>query len=455
MDTQSCEDALPMAEAGDGSARSRQPRFASALCRSLPELLFVACILPMLALRIAEEHRVFFATPGASWGASEWMIDYAAGFVRRGLGGAILRDTIRSTGIGFFPVWIAAGTLSFLGLCALMLRATSCLRGPRLWRLALLLNPMLLITACHYGTFARKDLLFVWATLINVSLCSRVVAMPNRSMGMRAALPLAVFSAAAVVLALLHEGLLLFAWFPINFAVCLYVLSRMELRRRALLLLLALLPPGVALAAVVFHHGNAPMAKTICESWRFAVPVPCGRLSAMPPEVAALGWSLARGIALATTFAPRFPLYPAIFVLAGGLLILSIRILIPAARLEHLMAALLLPFLASLPLYLLGDDWGRWLALVAMSSLPAMLSPQIRPACYFCLPPRLRRLIDSAAPFVERRLQSLRRGVERHRILFCAALLLLEIPPLPVNLLIFLNPPVMSMAVHLARHFAR
>jgi len=438
-----------------GSRRSSGSPLGLWLRSHLPECVFAAFVLSALAVGIADDHRLFFTDPAKSWGASEWMIDYSSGFVRRGLGGTVVKELLRLTGIGFFPFWIAAGSLSFLGLSAILLRVTSRLGGSRLWRLALLLNPLLLITACYYGTFARKDLLFVWGTLLNVALSSRLLARPRQSVFAPAALVLAVFSASAATLALLHEGLLPFVWLPMNLAVCTFALARIGLRRRilALSLVVALLPAGAATLAAVTHHGNAQMAQSICESWRFAVPLPCTKPSGIPPEIMSLGWSLSRAVALPLRFVPEFPIYPAILLLGGGLIIISVRVLIPAARLEHLIPALILPFLISLPLYVLGEDWGRWLALTTMCSLPVMLSAQVRPACYLCLPPRLRRLIDSTVPFAERGLHALRGAVQRHIALFCAALLLLEVPPIPINLLTFLNPPVTELLVRLARHF--
>ncbi|MGB6133127.1 MAG: hypothetical protein WBG54_15200 [Acidobacteriaceae bacterium] len=408
----------------------------------------------MLAQRIAEDHHTFFIDPGASWGTSEWMINYSAGFVRRGLGGAVLGEVLRLTGIRFFPFWVVAGTLSFAGLCAYVLRITWRMRGPGLWRLALLLNPILLITACHYGTYARKDLVFVWATLLNVAVCGQMLANARRSVAWRAVILLLTFAGCGTVLALLHEGLLPFSWLPINLAVCAYALRQLGLRRRtvALLLVLGMAPAGAAVAGAALHHGNAQMARTICESWQSAAPVKCQEEEQMPPEVERLGWSLPRGIALAAPIAPMFPLYPVLLILAGGLEILAIRILMPAARLEHLLATLLLAFVASLPLYVLGVDWGRWLALTGMCSLLVMLSERMRPACYRCLPALMRRAVDRMTPSAERFLGAMRRTFERDFGLFCAALLLLEVPPIPVGIVEFLNPSLvwlMQLALHL------
>ena len=108
---------------------------------------------------------------------------------------------------------------------------------------------------------------------------------------------------------------------------------------------------------------------------------------------------------------------------------------------------LVLPLIASLPLFLLGMDWGRWLSLLAITALMPMLSNRLRPALYDCLPSALRTSVDhSIAPLVARALNALRRTIERHPIRSCAAMFCLPVPPLPLWWAVFvLNPPVIVL----------
>ena len=412
----------------------------------LPEILFAATVLLLSAIRLIQAHDDFLHRPAFDWSASEWMIDYAAGFVRRGLGGTLLLHLLRLTGWGFFPVLAIFTTTLYLGLCAGLVAVSWRLRGPALWRFALLFNPLLLLSICDYGTIARRDTLFLWGTLLHVLLGEWLLRRPRTR---ASALWLAVSVAAlALVLALLHEGIFLFLWLPLNLALFSYLLAQMHCRRRAiaLLLLVAFAPALLAVAASALRHGDLRTAQAICRSWRFALPLACSPGGALPPALDALTWSLPRALSLSLAYAWRFPLYPLLYALFGALQVLAVHRLQPTARLAHLLALLAFPFAAALPLFLLGVDWGRWLSLLALSSLIVMLS-SLRPALYSWLPAALR----PASRHSLRPLAALRRAVESNPLLFCALLLFVPIPPIPKMAVAFLNPPLIVLRFLLQR----
>jgi hypothetical protein len=419
----------------------------------LPEIFFSLTVLVLVAIRVIQQYGIFSRLPGSDWNSSEWMIDYADGFVRRGLGGAFLAQIMRLTGWGFFPIWTTITTVAYLGLCAYILRVSWRLGGPAIWRFALLLNPILLISAGNYASFARKDALFIWATLLIAFLGHYVLQHEKTSSASRARHTLLVLFAAllsSVTLALLHEGIFLFTWLPLNLTVLAYILSRLGFSRRsvALLLCLAFAPAVVAVAAGAHRHGDTQTARTICMSWHsFAIPTVCSPGDSFPPAVDALSWSLSRGMSYSLKYAWRFLAYPVIFAVAGSVEMITILVLIRTAKLEHLLALLVFPFAVSLPLFLLGEDWGRWLCLVATSSLMIMLSSQLRPALYCFLPAALRTTFrDTIAPPLERAFESFRRQVALHPVLFCIALLILPVPAYPsASALLGENPLVIVL----------
>jgi len=421
-----------------------------------PEILFSAIALLLVAVRIVQDHDNFTQRPGVDWGISEWMISYAGGFVRRGLGGSFLAAVIHLSGLGFYPILITLTTAAYLGLCVFLLRISLRLRGPAIWRFVLLLNPILIVCAADYGTISRKDVLFLCATLLNVGLSSRFLARPqeNSANASRPVAPLLIASALlALALALLHEGIFTFVWFPLNAAILTYALHRSGRSRRsvALRVLTTLLPAIAAVAASAIWHGDARSAEVICRSWRSAVPVTCDWNSDFPVALGALTWNLRHGLSLSLSYAAWFPLYPVILMLGGSLEILAVRTLVPAARLEHLVSLLLFPFLASLPLYLLGVDWGRWLSLIATCSLFVMLSPSLRPCAYEALPSWVRKaLCARLIPMLDRILSWLQPRLQREAVLLGIALILIPVPPIPDRRMMLLDAPyvLISFFVH-------
>jgi len=427
------------AEASDSKIlSSKSDTSAPERASHLPEIFFSLTVLVLVTIRIVQQYESYSRSPGSDWNSSEWMIDYAAGFVRRGLAGAFLTQVMHLTGWGFFPVWTTITTVAYLGLCAYILKVSWRLGGPAIWRFALLLNPILLVSAANYASIARKDAFFVWATLLIVILGHYVLQHEKAKSTVRVSHALVILFAAillSVALALLHEGIFLFTWLPLNVTVLAYILSRLRFSKRsiALLLALALTPALVVVAAGAHWHGNAETAQAICLSWHsFSVPTVCSPGVGFPPAIDALSWSLSRGMSLSLKYAWRFPAYTIFFAIAGSVEIITILVLIRKARLEHLLALLLFPFAASLPLFLLGEDWGRWLCLVATSSLMVILSDQLRPALYCFLPTSFRTVFtQTIVPPIERRLEYFRSQVDRHPLLFCIALIMLPVPPYP------------------------
>lgn len=417
------------------------PRPAEPISR-FPEYFFAALVLLLVLIRTLQFFTRFSPSPASDWGVSGWMIDYAGGFVRRGLGGALLISIVRFTGWGILPVVVSFTTGAYLAICAWFLRVSWRLRGPAVWRFALLFNPLLLISVLDFGTIDRKDVVFLWGTLLVVLSCRRALRgrpLHPAARARRAAILVAAVAALSLFLVLLHEGFFLFTWLPLNLIVIAYTLRRLQFARRTLALLLALAftPALVGLVASVLHHGDARTASAVCSSWRFALPSACAPGAPFPPALGALTWSLHRALAFAASFALHFPVILLAFILGGALEILTVLALCPAASLEQLLPLLLLPWIASLPIYLVGSDWARWTCQIALGSLLVMLSDSLRPALASALPLSLRAFL---LPRIRRSLQPLRRTIEGHPRSFACILLLVCVPPAPA--LLFLDPPL-------------
>jgi len=427
-----------------------------------PSIVFGTAILLLGAIRLCEAHWYFAQSPGMDWNSSEWMIDYAAGFVRRGLDGAMLARLMRITGLGFFTLWASITTAVYLGVCWHLLRQVNRLGGSAIWRFLLLLNPALVAFAVECapdGSFLRKDVLFVAATALLVCLGERTLhsAQPTA----RNMLPLlAAACALSTALALTHEGIFLFGWLPLNFALLLAVLSRLRIHRLTswLLALSAFLPALVATAASIHWHGDARTAQIICQSWHgLSVPTVCKAGGQFPPAVDGLAWSFSYALSLPLSVASRFPFFIVLVVFCGSIEIAAIHRLIPSARLDHLLALLALPLLASIPLYLLGWDWGRFLFTVTGQQVWVLLSDTMRPAVFDVLPKGLRRLATRAAGtrLTERLDAFMHRTLYAPPIL-CLILLILPVPPVPQrNPMLYSSPPVIviQFARQLIAHY--
>jgi len=254
----------------------------------------------------------------------------------------------------------------------------------------------------------------------------------------------------------LHEGMFLFGWLPLNFALLLAVLRRLRIQRRTarLLTVSAFLPALAATAASIHWHGNAQTAQTICQSWHgLSVPTVCTASGQFPLAVQALGWSASYAVSLPLSMAWRFPFFIVLVAFCAALEIAAIRKLLPAARLDHLLALLALPLLASFPLYLLGWDWGRYLFAVMGQQVWVLLSDTLRPAVFDEVPGVLRRLATSTAGSRLRdRLDAFTLRIPCAPLIVCLILLILPVPTVPQGKpMLYSSPPV--IVIDFARQF--
>lgn len=413
----------------------------------LPEAFFSVFVLLFVTIRLLQQHAEFLLAPGADWNSSEWMIDYAAGFVRRGFGGELLKWLMHLTGLAFFPLWAAFATSIYLAVCCQMLRRCRRLGGPAFWRFCLLFNPALLIfpLECRlYGSFLRKEMLYIAATAFLVTLCERVLRRATDPLLVHALPVLLIGCALSTFLALMHEGMFLFEWFPLNFVLLLAFLLRLrkgKLVAASIVLLISL--PALAVTAASFHwHGDVLTGLQICESWHAeSIPTVCVVNTARPSQFDAIGWTASRVAHDTLLHAWRFPIFILLFVFLAAVELATIRRLMPNAQLAHLAAILTLPLVVALPIFL-SNDWGRYLFTITGQQIFIILSNDMRPAVFDVLPQALREAITRWTTPQQLRLDKLAGIVESHSILFGLILLLLPVPDtMPERTLYLQSPP--------------
>ena len=384
---------------------------------------------------------MFAAWPGSDWNSSEWLINYAAGFVRRGLGGQILMDILQHTGWRFFPLWAGFSLAVYVGLCGFVLWRSWRTRAKAAWRCILLLNPALLLfpaESAPYGSFLRKEVLFVAATAILVLLAEFVLRPVSEGRAKPAGSPalyLATCVILSTVLALIHEGLFLFCWLPLAFAITCHFLRKLQWSRPALAIALAgaFIPPVAAAAACVHWHGSTTSAVEICESWHpLGVATQCFAPGHFPPAVAALGWTTSYAASIPRHAAWRYPFFLLFYAAAIVVILAAIRKLYPWAKVAEMLPLLLLPFLASLPISAIGWDWGRYTFTVLGQQLLILTSDSLRPAVFALLPRGLQsRCTTFAETFMAPVIDFAGSAIEHHPLAAVTGLLLIPFPSVP------------------------
>ena len=292
------------------------------------------------------------------WISGEWLINYSGGFVRRGLLGHGLLLAHRVTGLSLAGL---AGGLQVLLYAAFYASLLPLLRGVR-WSLpllALLLSPATLaFTVLDPPTSVRKEVLLFLA----LSLFARAVLSPRARLWQ---LALAA-SIVAPLLILTHEVLVVF----VPYLLLPLLLDASGVREAARLVALPVALTVLALAAVVAHPGGSGAAAAVCASVG-------GHLDGPPADIChgaiaylALTPAEARAETLRAIrfyhYGSRYPLPMLLTLLPIGLLF---RRRLRGNRRDHTTRLLLLmtvmSLLASLPLFVIARDWGRWMEIHA------------------------------------------------------------------------------------------
>ncbi len=292
------------------------------------------------------------------WIIGEWLINYSGGFLRRGLLGEALLLLHRVSRI---PLVGLAAALQLLLYSAFYLSLLPLLRGVRwsLALLALLLSPATLaFTVLDPPTSVRKEVLLFLALSL---LVNAVISFRPRPWPIALAL-----SIAAPILVLIHEALA--AFLPYLFLPLLLTVPRARDAARLVVLPLAL--TALAFVAVITHAGGSREAAAICSSVGGHLDhQPAGLCNGAiayfkftPTEARA---ETLRAIRL-YRYRTRYPL-PILLTFAPVVLLLAARLRTPDALTvtRRLVGVTLLSLLASLPLFVIARDWGRWLEIHA------------------------------------------------------------------------------------------
>ena len=325
------------------------------------------------------------------WIVGEWLINYSGGFLRRGLLGALLLAVHQHTHLPLLPLTSALQITLYAAFYTSLLPL---LRGLR-WSLpllTLLLSPATLaFTVLDPPTSVRKEVLLFLALSLLVNL-----VVSRRTPAWQLSLALSI---AAPVLILAHEALL--AFLPYLFLPLLLATS--HLRDAARFVLPPILLAALAFAAAVSHPGGSREATAICTSIGSHLDhQPAGicsgaiaYLELTPVQARA---ETLRAIRV-YSYRTRYPL-PVLLTSLPIAWLFADRSRRRSNRRgnnqcpgnQHsgnqrpdrlLLAVTAISLLASLPLFVIARDWGRW--------------TEIHATCLLLLFLLLERLVPSAA----------------------------------------------------------
>ena len=331
--------------------------------RITPSLAILVCL---LIWAIASQIVAAISWGHESFQLSEWLINYAGGFVRRGLPGALIAMLANASGVQANHIVIITGFGCFLVLALWFLR-----RATPVFPAVLIVSCIVMGFPAYQDSIVRKDCLGLLMLLGCLS-----AAASRWSISLR----IWVVNFVAAMAILSHEAFCFYA-------VPALVLFRSwdeepplirELTRRCFVMF----PAVVCFCLVTWFHGTPAIAEAVNQSWlplwRDIEPGKPG-MEVSAAAIQALGWSSQQGVAMGSYVLSSGFYQPVawvcMFVVSCVLVVLFTGRgaqrgeAVAMESTVQVTAILLAQLLFISPLFLLGCDYGRWLFFWVASSL--------------------------------------------------------------------------------------
>jgi hypothetical protein len=318
-------------------------------------VLFISAVLDHIHKSLRWSHDNFQIT--------ECLINYAGGFVRRGLPGSIAWHVSHWTGIQANHLVIGVGLSCFALLLIWFLRNST-----RIFPPALILSCIVMGFPAYQECIVRKDCLGLLCFLACIKLDAS---------GMPKMMSIIAVNLIASLAILSHES---FVFFALPALIFFNHSNRTPHTNRGLVFrCITLLPAAGCFVLTAIFHGTPDIARSVNDSW---VPLwneikPGGAHQDQPSAaIHALGWTpeegLGPGMNLLTSGFYQPMVWLALFAISFMLIVgFTARDMENGRGVERIRISttLIIQFIFICPLFVLGHDYGRWLYLWASSSL--------------------------------------------------------------------------------------
>jgi hypothetical protein len=286
----------------------------------------------------------------SAWITGDWLINYSDGFIRRGLIGEIGRQLHYAAGID--PVWVVVlcKACCYATLCASLLLLAA-RRAPGPIEIVLLLSPALLPFEINdpMGSGRKEIVLLALFALYVVGneFLPRTIRTPLQQQW-RFWYLLVAFP----VLTLIHEGL--FFYFP--FFLLFAWMKQDDLRGELRVFGVPYAVSAVVMALSWIFRGNIGIAAAMCSSLTSM---------AVSPEVCG-GATAALERYDVHVFVSDVERYLLLAILTFGPLLWYGAQAITSPRRHTFLTAICLASVSTAPLYVVSEDWGRWIHLTGL-----------------------------------------------------------------------------------------
>jgi hypothetical protein len=359
----------------------------------------------------------FFSNGLNTWVYTDWLIDYSAGFVRRGLSGELIRAAagiINPYQLSVILSWSLYFSLIITYLYLIIRNLTTI---PSQYLLVVLFLPsLILFYLFDHAALGRKEMLGFLFVFIHLLIVPVQIKKPFSILTYLKYLWILTFLLLPIHI-FIHEASL-FLFIPVHLMISWSVFSYQKpspFIKKFTILLLTYAPVAISFLIIFFWgRPDFSVAQTICQNWEAAQAFNQGACQsksanlmwALPGAFTALPWNISQANSLPSslstpvllTWLSVFFLFSltTLFYLGRVSTLLSLAVnkeMTVDSAIQRRHSAMIrfkyffIPVICTLPLYLLGWDFGRWFAvssinfaLIALSKELEYLEMQILPA---------------------------------------------------------------------------
>ncbi len=322
-------------------------------------------ILLMVALTVAA---IFYAVYdlcfAPAYPIADWLINYSAGFVRRGLSGEFILLAARATHIP--PPWMAAIvqlSIYVAFLCGVY-RLAAPLRRDVLWYCMMFSPAALAFMILDPMNGNRKELLLYAALTATIFLLRRGLSAISLSLSVAALLAILVLS---------HDALI--CCFPYFFAAI--AIQTRSLKYASKVIAVPFLVSAFLVNLVRQHPGDDTVAMAVCKSVGGRWVAEDGTRDLCAGAIRHLGWTIAKSRQEELQNLSYWPLYTVLILLSFAPYVVALVVLYRRDRLRFevkvIASIAVLCAFTTAPLFYLTIDWGRWIQMQIICLLLVIL----------------------------------------------------------------------------------
>lgn len=309
--------------------------------------------------------RTFLGSDRAEWGYNEFLINYSAGFTRRGLPGTLLIVLHNLTGVD--PYYVVVSSLTLIVTCITILFAYLVWHSQMgtLASILIIFHPALLLSPLLSRIFVRKDWLIIFGLILHVLLIKLLASKKIYYSRYLSFLSVLIVYLIIVTLSQEIEILILPAHLVLISESLRFLPDEGRsgaVHKKAKQLLFSNV---IVFALTIIYNGNPRQAVRIFKN----LP---SDFNAAEKVIASNGWTVSENFELVQTMfrSPSTLIVYAICILIGPFLI---YLLLRKTQAVNYMA-LLISITPLMALFVLGWDWGRWIVIISFVTFSMLIA---------------------------------------------------------------------------------